>query len=83
MGLCLERSVEMVASVLGVLKSGAANVALDPKLPPARLAYLITDVQVNMILTRERIPDYMVSSAFVVLDQLPLTASGKVTSRNM
>lgn len=54
-GLCLERSVEMVASVLGVLKSGAAYVALDSKLPPARLAYIITDAQVALILTQERL----------------------------
>ncbi len=39
-GVCLERSLELVVSLLGVLKAGGAYVPLDPSYPQARLAYM-------------------------------------------
>ena len=42
-GICLERSIEMVVSLLGVHKAGAAYVPLDPDYPAARLAYMVAD----------------------------------------
>ncbi|TFW28927.1 non-ribosomal peptide synthetase [Massilia horti] len=42
-GVCLERSIRLVAAVLGVMKAGAAFVALDPSHPPSRLALLAQD----------------------------------------
>ena len=42
-GICLERGPEMVAAMLGVLKSGAAYVPLDPTYPSERLAFLLAD----------------------------------------
>ncbi|NJK36320.1 MAG: amino acid adenylation domain-containing protein [Oscillatoriales cyanobacterium RM2_1_1] len=44
-GVCIERSVEMVVSLLGILKAGAAYVPLDPEHPPERLAYVLEDMQ--------------------------------------
>jgi len=42
-GLCLERSVDMVVGVLGILKAGGAYVPLDPAYPPERLAFMVED----------------------------------------
>jgi pristinamycin I synthase-3/4 len=52
-GLCVERSIDMVTAVLGVLKAGAAYVPLDPELPPARLTYIFADSGASLVLTQE------------------------------
>ncbi|MBV9464063.1 MAG: amino acid adenylation domain-containing protein [Verrucomicrobiae bacterium] len=54
-GLCLERSIEMVAAMLGVLKAGAAYVPLDPRYPKDRIAYLLADAEVHILLTQQRL----------------------------
>jgi amino acid adenylation domain-containing protein len=54
-GVCMERSPELVAALLGVLKAGGAYVPLDPAYPAARLAYLLADSDVAMVLTQERL----------------------------
>ncbi|HEV2145827.1 MAG TPA: amino acid adenylation domain-containing protein [Longimicrobiaceae bacterium] len=53
-GVCLERSLEMVVAILGVLKAGGAYVPLDPSYPAERLAYLLEDSAVAVLVTRER-----------------------------
>ncbi|HEV7589710.1 MAG TPA: amino acid adenylation domain-containing protein [Longimicrobium sp.] len=50
-GVCLERSVEMVAALLAVLKAGGAYVPLDPGYPAERLAYMLEDSAVPVLLT--------------------------------
>jgi amino acid adenylation domain-containing protein len=50
-GIYLARSFEMIVSVLGVLKSGAAYVPLDTEYPRERLAYIIDDAELSVILT--------------------------------
>jgi amino acid adenylation domain-containing protein len=61
-GIYLERSLEMLVSILGVLKAGGAYVPLDPEYPKERLAFMIADSQVRVILTErrliERLPDH-------------------------
>ncbi|HEU4881299.1 MAG TPA: amino acid adenylation domain-containing protein, partial [Longimicrobium sp.] len=52
-GICLERSLEMVVSLLAVLKAGGAYVPLDPSLPAERLAYMLDDSATPVLLTRE------------------------------
>ncbi len=49
-GLCVERSLEMIVSILGVMKAGAAYVPLDSSYPPRRLAYMIEDAECNVTL---------------------------------
>jgi amino acid adenylation domain-containing protein len=49
--ICLDRSVEMVVSVLAVLKSGAAYLALDPAYPSDRLAFMLEDSGVSLLLS--------------------------------
>lgn len=54
-GLCVERSLEMVVAWLGILKAGAAYVPLDPAYPQARLAWMVEDAQPAVLLTQERL----------------------------
>ncbi|HEX2270677.1 MAG TPA: amino acid adenylation domain-containing protein [Pyrinomonadaceae bacterium] len=54
-GVCLDRSVEMIVSLLGVLKAGAAYVALNPTDPPERLAFMLSDAAVSVLLSRSSI----------------------------
>src|SRR6202023_3797994 len=52
-GICVERSLEMVVGLLGVLKAGGAYVPLDPDYPPERLAYMLEDSQARLLLVHE------------------------------
>jgi len=54
-GICMERSLEMVVGLLGILKSGGAYLPLDPAYPAERLAFMIKDAQVRMLLTQEHL----------------------------
>ena len=50
-GVCMERSPDMIAALLGVLRAGGAYVALDPAYPAARLQYVLTDSGAPIVLT--------------------------------
>ena len=54
-GICLERSVEMVVALLAVLKTGAAYVPLDPAYPRPRLALVLEDSAVQVLLTQQHL----------------------------
>ena len=51
-GLCVERSPEMVIGLLGILKAGGAYLPLDAKTPPQRLALMLADGRVRLVLTQ-------------------------------
>lgn len=51
-GICLERSSEMVICILAILKAGGAYVPLDPDYPPARLSYLLQDTKLDTVLSQ-------------------------------
>ncbi len=52
-GICVERSLEMLISILGILKAGGAYLPLDPEYPVERLAYMLEDSSVPILLTTE------------------------------
>ena len=52
-GLCVERSLDLVVGMLGILKAGGAYVPLDPAYPPERLAFMVRDAQMPVLLTRQ------------------------------
>ncbi|MBD2625734.1 non-ribosomal peptide synthetase [Trichormus variabilis] len=54
-GICVERSLEMVIGLLGILKAGGAYVPLDPKYPQERLAFMVEDSQISVLLTQENL----------------------------
>ncbi|WP_158938698.1 non-ribosomal peptide synthetase [Burkholderia sp. S171] len=82
----LERSVEMVVGLLAILKAGGAYVPLDPDYPPERLAYMIGDSGVGLLLTqravRERLnPHLPPVDACTVLELDVLDTSGESPRR--
>jgi amino acid adenylation domain-containing protein len=54
-GICIERSLEMVVGLLAVLKAGGAYVPLDPEYPKARLAFMLEDAEPPVLLTQRRL----------------------------
>jgi non-ribosomal peptide synthetase component F len=69
-GIYVERSVELVVGLLGILKAGGAYVPLDPAYPQERLAFILADAQVPVLLTQQRLVERLLndnSNAKVVL----------------
>jgi amino acid adenylation domain-containing protein len=56
-GICVERSLEMITGILGVLKAGAAYVPLDPNYPAERLAHIFDDARMRLVLTQKRLTE--------------------------
>ncbi|WP_079681561.1 non-ribosomal peptide synthetase [Planktothrix sp. PCC 11201] len=54
-GICLERSLEMVIGLLAILKAGGAYIPLDPAYPTQRLEMILADAQVSVLLTQEKL----------------------------
>ena len=54
-GISVEASLEMVVGILAILKAGGAYVPLDPAYPQKRLAFMVTDAQMPVLLTQERL----------------------------
>jgi amino acid adenylation domain-containing protein len=61
-GICVERSLEMVIGLLAILKAGGAYIPLDPAYPKERLGYMLADSQLSVLLTQEslleNLPNY-------------------------
>ena len=74
-GVCLDRSIDMVVALLAVLKSGSAYVPLDPAYPADRVSYILQDAKAAAIITRSDMPgcpDELPAPA-IYLDQLSQT----------
>ncbi|MEJ2735565.1 MAG: amino acid adenylation domain-containing protein [Anaerolineae bacterium] len=56
-GVHMERSLEMVIALYGILKAGGAYVPLDPEYPPERVAFMLEDTEVPVLLTQEHLVD--------------------------
>lgn len=73
-GICMERSLETAVAMLGVLKAGAAYVPIDPSYPPERIAYMLDNAGVKLLLTQtaltQRFADYALQ--FIHLDNMGL-----------
>ena len=54
-GICLNRSLEMVVGLLAILKAGGAYIPLDPAYPQERLAFMLADAAVSVLLTQEQL----------------------------
>lgn len=50
-GICVERLLEMIVGVLGILKTGGAYVPLDPTYPEQRLKYTLEDANIKIMVT--------------------------------
>ncbi|HEY9809671.1 MAG TPA: amino acid adenylation domain-containing protein [Halomicronema sp.] len=54
-GICVERSFEMIVGLLGILKAGGAYVPIDPTYPSERIAYMLKDTQLPVLLTQKKL----------------------------
>ena len=75
-GLCCERSAEMIVAMLAILKAGAAYVPMDAGFPLSRLEYIVGDAGLKLVVTRE---DQL--SALAGLDGVALITEAGVTAR--
>lgn len=69
-GICVERSLEMLVGLLGILKAGGAYLPLDPAYPKQRLAFMLRDANVGVLLTQQSLLDALseYQGKFVFLD---------------
>ncbi|MGB3638287.1 MAG: amino acid adenylation domain-containing protein, partial [Rivularia sp. (in: cyanobacteria)] len=66
-GICVERSLNMVIAPLAVLKAGGAYVPLDPAYPQERLSFMLEDAQVQVLLTQTKLLDILPAQSLQVL----------------
>ncbi|BAZ54100.1 amino acid adenylation domain-containing protein [Nostoc sp. NIES-4103] len=58
-GICVERSLEMIVGILGILKAGGAYVPLDPAYPQERLNLILEDAKLSLLLTQQRLKQWL------------------------
>ncbi len=66
-GLCVERSLEMVVGVLAILKAGGAYVPLDPDYPRERLAFMLQDAAISLVLAQQHLLKFLPATGVEVL----------------
>jgi aspartate racemase len=73
-GVCLQRSPEMIMVLLGILKAGGAYVPLDPDYPQTRLQLMVEDAQVRVLITERALLELLPGNAAetICLDELPV-----------
>ncbi len=81
-GIYLERSVDMVTGVMGVLKSGAAYVPMDPAFPADRLAKMVEDAKLSAIVTHSSLVSQLPANAakIICVDTMSATSTS-ISSR--
>jgi len=67
-GICIERSLEMVIGLFGILKAGGAYLPLDPTYPIERLEFMLEDAKVPVLLTQTNLKDKWSHSQIICLD---------------
>ncbi len=67
-GICAERSPELVVGLLGVLKAGGAYVPLDPDYPVERLSFMLSDAAAPVLLVQQSLRDLLPGTRMLVLD---------------
>ncbi|WP_258169736.1 non-ribosomal peptide synthetase [Nostoc sp. 'Peltigera membranacea cyanobiont' N6] len=80
-GICVERSLEMVVGLLGILKAGGAYVPLDPEYPQERLSFMLADAQVSVLLTQqhlvEKLPEHQARVVHLDKDWVAIAKSSQ------
>ena len=66
-GLCLERSPDLLIALLGILKAGGAYLPLDPGYPPERLAFMLADARAPLLVTRAALRAQLPATAARIL----------------
>jgi acyl-CoA synthetase (AMP-forming)/AMP-acid ligase II/acyl carrier protein len=83
-GLCVERSFEMVIGLLGILKAGGAFVPLNPSDPPERLSFMFEDAGAQVLLTQKRFGHLLSANrAHVIYLDEPYVETGPMTGSSV
>ncbi|MFO0165964.1 MAG: amino acid adenylation domain-containing protein, partial [Microcystis sp.] len=92
-GLCVERSLDMIVALIAILKAGAAYLPLDPEYPQERLQFMLEDSQVPLLLTQssliDKLPNHQAKTVFLAeiwQEIKPMNRdnlTGKVTASNL
>ncbi|MEG3875944.1 amino acid adenylation domain-containing protein [Microcoleus sp. herbarium7] len=67
-GICLDRSVEMIVGILAILKAGGAYIPLDPNYPVDRLSFMVSDSQVSLVISHSSLIDRFQQIQVICLD---------------
>lgn len=65
-GLCMERSIELLIGLLAILKAGGAYVPLDPAYPKERLEFMVADAQLSVLLTCHQLAPHLPSTPLLI-----------------
>jgi len=86
-GVCVERSPELVVGILAVLKAGGAYVPLDPSYPKERLAFMLRDADVAVLLTQKhlftQLPESNSAMIYLDIDDLKDSSDGTANDANL
>ena len=66
-GLCLERSAEMLVGIFGILKAGAAYLPVDGSHPPKRIQSILNDADVKWVVTTSELSDFVTELGFIAV----------------
>lgn len=69
-GICLRKSIDAVATIFGILKTGAIYVPIDPDAPPARNVYILSDCNVKVVALEKKFEDGLLAG-FRNIDKTP------------
>ena len=81
-GVCLERSIEMVAGLLGILKAGGGYVPLDPAYPKERLSFMVEDARLFALLTEAQFVEQLPAHEQVICLDISRSAIAKESKEN-
>ena len=82
-GICVERTIEMVVGLLAILKAGGAYVPLDPSYPKERIAFMVQDTDIAILLTQTHLAGQLPTLAgeTIFVDQFYVGAQSNVAAR--
>jgi amino acid adenylation domain-containing protein/FkbH-like protein/non-ribosomal peptide synthase protein (TIGR01720 family)/FkbM family methyltransferase len=66
-GICVERSLEMVVGMLAILKAGGTYIPIDPAYPPERITFLLDDSQIKVLLTQQQLINKLPQDEAVII----------------
>jgi amino acid adenylation domain-containing protein/thioester reductase-like protein len=72
-GICFEKSIEMIAALLGVLKAGGAYVPIDPAYPQERVVDILEDSQIKIVLTQQALKHRFANAQSICLDDFQIS----------
>ncbi len=67
-GICVEKSLEMVVGILGIFKAGGAYVPIDPNYPQSRREFMLADTQVKVVVTQQSLTSLFADIKLICLD---------------